>query len=241
MVNDKPKILTIDIETAPNTVHTWGLFKQNISVNQIVEPGYILCFAAKWLGSPEIVSYSKWDDGYEAMLQAAADLITEADALVTKNGKRFDLPWLQGQFVRHGIQLPPPTTHIDLDETLKRQFRLASNKLEFVAPYFGVGRKVKHEGFELWTKVIDGDAVAQRKMLHYCRGDVRVSEKLYLKIRPAIINHPHMGFVPKRECGACGSPRVHVSKWRRTKAMRIQQLHCQNCGSYFDGIRQKVT
>jgi DNA polymerase elongation subunit (family B) len=239
-MDGKPKILTIDIETAPNTVHTWGLFKQNIAVNQIVEPGYVLCFAAKWLGHREILSYSKWEHGYSAMLQAAADLIAEADAIVTKNGKRFDLPWLQGQFVRHGIQLPPPTTHIDLDETLKRQFRLASNKLEFVAPYFGVGKKMKHEGFELWTKVIDGDEVAQRKMLRYCRRDVGISEKLYLKIRPAIVNHPHMGFTPKRECGACGSAKVHVSKWRRTKAMRIQQLHCQTCGSYFDGIRQKV-
>jgi DNA polymerase elongation subunit (family B) len=240
MMDEKPKILTIDIETAPNTVHTWGLFKQNVSVNQIVEPGYILCFAAKWLGDKEVISRSKWEHGYKEMLQVASDLITEADAIVTKNGKRFDLPWLQGEFIRNGVALPPPTTHIDLEETVRKQFRFASNKLEYIAPYLGVGRKVKHEGFELWTKVIDGNPTAQRKMMRYCVGDVRVTERLYLKIRPGIVNHPHMGFTPKRECGACGSAKVHVSKWRRTRAMRIQQLHCQSCGSYFDGIRQKV-
>jgi hypothetical protein len=30
------RIVTIDIETFPNIVYTWGLFEQNISINQIV-------------------------------------------------------------------------------------------------------------------------------------------------------------------------------------------------------------
>jgi len=42
------KILEIDIETAPSLVYTWGLFNQNIGVNQIVKPGYMLCWAAKF-------------------------------------------------------------------------------------------------------------------------------------------------------------------------------------------------
>ena len=48
------KILLLDIETAPNTVYTWGLFKQNIAINQIESPGYILCWAAKWLGNEQM-------------------------------------------------------------------------------------------------------------------------------------------------------------------------------------------
>jgi hypothetical protein len=113
--------------------------------------------------------------------------------------------------------------------------------LAFVGPLLQVGAKVKHAGFELWAKVDRGDPVAQRKMERYCKQDVRLLERVYRKIRPFVTNHPHMGHTPHKACGACGSHHVHVSKWRRTRTMRIQQLHCQSCGSYFDGIRQKVT
>lgn len=57
------KILLLDIETAPNTVYTWGLFKQNIAINQIESPGYILCWAAKWLGDDRMF-FSSLRKGY---------------------------------------------------------------------------------------------------------------------------------------------------------------------------------
>jgi hypothetical protein len=44
------KLLLLDIETAPNTVYTWGLYDQNIAINQIISTGYVLCYAAKWYG-----------------------------------------------------------------------------------------------------------------------------------------------------------------------------------------------
>ena len=63
------KILYLDIETAPNLVFTWGLFNQNIGLNQIVKPGYTLCFAAQWEGKKEIVFSSVHGDGNELMMQ----------------------------------------------------------------------------------------------------------------------------------------------------------------------------
>lgn len=241
MSNEQPKMLVLDIETRPALSYHWGLFKVNIGIEQIKEPDGILCFAAKWVGKPEVFAFSDWEHGQKAMLTAARDLITEADALITKNGERFDLPWLMREFLKHDIAPPPPTTHIDLEKTARKNMRFLSNKLDWIVQYLGVGKKVDHEGFKLWRKVMDGNPIAQRKMIRYCKGDVRVTDRLYHKMRAFIPNHPHMGFTPKKQCGACGSHHVHVSKWRRTKAMRIQQLHCQSCGSYFDGIRQKVT
>lgn len=238
---DQPKILVLDIETAPAELYGWGMFKQNFGVNQVKKDPYILCVGAQWLRNPKVMMFSKWEHGTEAMLQAIADLITEADMIIGKNSERFDVPWLMTEFLKHGIDMPPPTTHLDLEKTARKNFRFLSNKLEYIVAYLGVGQKMKHEGFELWEKVMKGDEVARRKMLRYCARDVKITSKLYLKMRGFIPNHPHMGFTPKKQCGACGSHHVHVSKWRRTKAMRIQQLHCQNCGSYFDGIRQKVT
>lgn len=235
------KILTFDIETAPAKSYHWGMYKVNIGVEQNIEPGHMLCFAAKWLGKPEVISYSLWEHGLEGMLKAARDLIEEADAIVTKNGEKFDLPTLNNELAKANIPPPPPTTHIDLEKVARKNFRFLCNKLEFIAQYFGVGKKVQHEGFPLWRKCLEGHEPSQRKMVRYCKGDVRVTERVYKKMRAFMPNHPHMGFTPKKQCGACGSHHVHVSKWRRTRTMRIQQLHCQSCGSYFDGIRQKVT
>ena len=48
------KILLLDIETAPNLAHVWGLWNQNVGITQIVTAGYTLCWSAKWLGSGEM-------------------------------------------------------------------------------------------------------------------------------------------------------------------------------------------
>jgi len=234
------KILVFDIETAPAEFYGWGMYNQNFGIEQVKKPGYMLCFAAKWIGKSEVLSYSIWEHGQEAMLRAARDLIEEADAFVTKNGERFDIPTLNNELALLDIPPPPPTTHIDLEKVVRKNFRFLCNKLDFIARYFGVGAKVQHEGFILWRKCLEGNEVARRKMVRYCKGDVRITERVYKKVRAFFPNHPHMGETPGRQCGACGSKHVHVSKWRRTRTMRIQQLHCQSCGSYFDGIRQKV-
>lgn len=237
---DKPKILVIDIETAPAEFWGWGMFNQNFGVEQIKADPYILCVGMQWLGDRHIDMVTKWDNGTEEMLQIVSDRITEADMIVGKNSEGFDLPWLMTEFLKHGIKIPPPTTHIDLQKVARRNFRFLSGKLEYIVQYLEIGKKMDPGGFKLWRQVIEGNEVARRKMMRYCARDVGVTGKLYYRMRPAITNHPHMGFTPKKQCGACGSHHVHVSKWRRTRAMRIQQLHCQNCGSYFDGIRQKV-
>jgi DNA polymerase elongation subunit (family B)/predicted RNA-binding Zn-ribbon protein involved in translation (DUF1610 family) len=240
MASAKPKILIIDIETRPLLSYHWRMFKENIGVDQVKEHDAILCFAAKWFGKPEVVAYSAWEHGEKEMLQAARDFLFEADAVVTKNGEKFDLPWLTREFLKFDIPLPPASTHIDLQKTIKSKLRFASNRLDYVTMYYDIGRKVQHEGFMLWRKVIDGNEVARRKMVSYCKGDVRLTDRLYKKIRPAITNHPHMGYASPRECPECGSTHVHVSKYRRTKTMRIQQLHCQACGYYYDGKKQRL-
>jgi DNA polymerase elongation subunit (family B) len=236
----KPKLLVLDIETRPAKSYHWRMFKENISTDQNIDSGGILCVGMKWVGLKEVYMYSEWEHGMETMLNAVKLAINEADAIITKNGKRFDIPWLNVEFIKNGIMPPAPTTHIDLDDTLKKNFKFLSRKLDFVGKELKVGRKVKHEGFELWLKVMDGNEAARKRMLRYCGGDVRLTERVFKKIRPFITNFPHLGFASPRECPHCGSEHVHVSKYRRTKTMRIQQLHCQSCGQYYDGQRKRL-
>lgn len=239
MIIGKPKILVLDIETKPAKVYTWRMYDTNIGVDQIIEPGGTICFGANWVGSPEIMFFSEWEHGHVPMLEAIHALLSEADAVVTYNGDKFDLQKLMGEFILNGLAPPPPPTSIDLYKTV-RKMGFDMNRLAFIGPLLGVGSKIKHEGFPLWAKVMAGCEAAQKRMKRYCMGDIRVTARLYKKVMPFIRNHPHMGDVGAKACGACGSEQVQSRGYRRTKGFRIQRLQCQNCGSWQDGIRRKV-
>jgi hypothetical protein len=50
-----PRVLTLDIETAPLESYTWGIWDQNIGLNQIKSEWTILSFSAKWLGEKKVI------------------------------------------------------------------------------------------------------------------------------------------------------------------------------------------
>ena len=47
---DPRNILFLDIETAPLLGYVWGLWKNNVGLNQIYRDSYVLNWAASWLG-----------------------------------------------------------------------------------------------------------------------------------------------------------------------------------------------
>lgn len=239
MKQKKPKILIIDIETRPAVAYVWRMWKENIAPEQLIDEGGTICFCAHWFGTKEYVFFSDWDHGHKRVIKEAHKLITEADAVVTYNGDRFDLPKLQGEFLRTGLTPPPPPTSIDVLKTVKK-LGFVMNRLAYIGPLLNVGAKVKHEGFNLWKSVLAGDPKAQAKMKKYCIQDVRMLRNLYVAIRPYIKNHPHMADQGAHTCGACGSKHVQKRGVRRTKTFSIQRLQCQACGAWQDGSRAKI-
>lgn len=235
----KSKILTLDIETKPALVYAWKGFKENIGVDQIVESPGILCVGAKWVDGEEYM-FTEWGHGTKDMLRRTAKLIEESDMVIGVNQNRFDLPWLNGEFARYNIPAPPQPTSLDLQQFWRKKMRFFSNRLAYVGPHLVGSSKLEHEGFMLWRRVMDGDAEAQKKMEDYCIQDVRLTEELYFKLREFIPNHPYLADTKRDSCPNCGSEHVHISKYRRTKTMRIQQLHCQDCGSYYDGKKERM-
>lgn len=237
--NAKSKILSIDIETRPTMAYTWQVYDVSIGYEQIIEPGGMICFAAKFVGEPEVHFYSNWTHSHGEMVRAAHRLLSESDAVLTFNGDKFDLPKLRGEFILEGLDMPPPIPSIDALKTVKK-FGFVMNRLAFIGPLLKVGEKVKHEGFELWTKVLAGDEKARAKMQKYNIQDTILLEKLYLKIRPFIFNHPNLGGQAGGACGSCGSTTIQNRGYRRTKYFEVQRRQCQGCGSWFDGTRRKL-
>lgn len=232
------KILHIDIEWAPATIYVFDPWNVHVSPEHVIDDGGLLCFCAHWDGSKEFMFFSAWDDGHEAMAKAALKLLSEADAVVTYNGDKYDLPKLRGAMVLQGLTPPPPPTSIDLIKVVKR-FGFLMNRLAFIGPLLRAGGKMKHEGFQLWRSVLEGDPKAQNRMKKYCTQDVKLLVSLYHRILPFIDNHPHLGD-NKGECGACGSNHMQFRGFRRTKFFKVRRMQCQECGAWSTGTRQKV-
>lgn len=234
----KSKILVLDIEWAPATAYVWRMWDENISPNQLIDEGGLLCFCGHFLGTKEYLFYSKWDDGDAGMAEAAYTLLREADAVITYNGDKYDLPKLRGHLLLSGYPDSPPPTSIDLLKVVKK-LGFVMNRLAYIAPLLKVGSKMKNEGFNLWRSVVEGDTKAQARMKKYNIQDVRVTAALYQKIKPFIKDHPYFGD-EKGECANCGSNHLHHRGFRRTKLFKIERLQCQQCGSWSTGKRSKV-
>lgn len=241
----KPRVLTFDIETRPINAYVWGLWDQNVGLTQIVDPGGVMCFAAKWYGEKGVLFYSDHVDGHDAMIRHAHRLLTEADFVIHYNGARFDVTHLNWEFTRLGLAPPKPYKQVDLLQTVRRQFRPPSKKLDYVAGALGLGHKRAHEGFTLWTSCIAGDEKAWDRMRRYNIQDVRLTEKLYDRLLPWIPNHPHMGLYADAGhcCPMCGSKRRKPADLARTALTSYAQYECAKCGTFYRAnfVKGRVT
>jgi uncharacterized protein YprB with RNaseH-like and TPR domain len=178
------KTLLLDIETTPMQVYTWGLWDQNISIDQIIKSTEMLCFGARWLGTKKVIFKSSHHDGKQAMLKELHKLMDEADLLVGWNSAAFDHKHINREFLENGIVPPSPTKDLDLMTITKANFLFPSNKLDYVAQKLGVGAKVKHSGFKLWLRCMEGDNKAWTEMKKYQIQDVNLLVELYDVLLP---------------------------------------------------------
>ena len=197
-----------------------------------MEGGSVICWAASFAGSNHV----EWRrTGNKDFLTKIHALLEEADVLLTYNGRRFDIPLLNREFVKAGLSAPAPYKHIDLLETVKKQFRFPSNKLDWVCKELGVGQKVAHEGFPLWLKCRDEDVEAWRLMKEYNIQDIIILERLYEKLRRWVVAHPNEALYNSPDsavCTTCGGSHLQKRGFHVTQVGRYQRYYCNDCGSW---------
>jgi len=233
------KILTLDIETAPITAFTWGLFEQNIGLAQIKSDWHLLAWAAKWLGDPPSKtmyldnSRSKNVQDDKMLVAGLARLINEADVVITQNGDSFDIKKLNARAIIN--KLPPikPVRSIDILKEGRKVFKFTSHKLEYITSVLNDKyKKLKHEeypGFELWSAIMKGDKRAWAVMKKYCVHDVLSTEEAYTKLAPWI----KTGRVTDFMVGCkCGNNNLQSRGWATTVAGRYQRYQCMACGKW---------
>jgi len=234
----KKKILIFDIETAPMLGYFWNIWKQNISTVQILEEWNILSWAAKWLDEPEIHTDASWLHGKnprqdKGCCKTLSKILGEADIVVAHNGDKFDIKKVNTRLLFHDLQEPEPFKSIDTLKIAKRRFAITSNRLDYIGEFLGLGRKVKHEGQEMWNKVLAGDKKAQQKMIEYNVGDIALLEQVYLKLRSWDKVHPNVNIqFDKRRCPVCGSKNLRDIDCVYTPVSKFSAMVCKDCGKY---------
>jgi hypothetical protein len=233
-------LLCLDIEWRPALVYRWDPYHDTATPDKVVENDGMLCVGLKWLGDEEVLVLSEWEHGHENMVNWLLDIMDAADAIITFNGDKYDLRKIDGEAARYAPgRVVKPVPSIDLYKTTKR-LGYFIGKLNFVCRLLGIGEKLEHEGMALWTKVVDGDKDAQRRMGEYCAQDVRLLEPLYYRVRPFIRNHPYLGETAANQCPSCGATDSFQKRgWRPTRYYKVQRLVCTECGSWTSGERKK--
>lgn len=213
---------------------------------------YILVFGYKWLGEP--AQYILPDvDAFKtiphdmkeidkSLVQKAVEIMMSADVVVTWYGSGHDFKFLTARSAIHDVFMPQNIPHIDLYRVASRQLPLSSNRLDNVAKLFGCELKTKISP-GLWPRCWMGDRDALVEMADYCAQDCTVLEQVYLKLRPLIKNHPHLGAIAgagPTACRNCASTDyVENGTYATTSGQLYKRLRCNNCQASFKGWRVK--
>lgn len=249
-MEDTPKILIIDIETAPLIAYVWGLYEQNVNLNMTERDWFILSFSAKWFGSDDIFYYDLRGKDLLAdnvddtdLLRKVHYLLNEADIVIAHNGDRFDIKKLKTRFILNGM--PPVKRFLTIDtlKVARREFAFTSNTLQYLTDKLvddedkRKQKSQKFSGFDLWRECLKDNEEAWEEMRIYNTLDIISLEQLYLKLRPWMTNHPNINIMQdelpeEHSCPRCGSrdlikrgPRYNISTVR-------QQWQCKDCDGW---------
>lgn len=242
------KILALDIETTPALLWGYGLFNQNFGIHQIERPPEMIGWATRWDDQP--ASSCAWEDPTRDGLEKLWHQLDEATHVLHFNGKTFDMPWINHEFVKHGImggKPPSPYKQIDLMKQIRGQVRSISNKLAFLSTdLLGFEGKIEANALTLWLEMYRaeqrGDTAAylkaRGKMIRYCKQDVNLLPKMKRKYLPwmtGINANLYSGNLDG--CPNCGGSRLERRGYAHTAAGAYQRYRCNTCGTWSRGNR----
>lgn len=234
----KAKILILDIETSPLLTYVWGLFDQNVALNQIKKEWHLLSFAAKWLDKPKMFYADQRNvkniENDKHLVEKLWKLLDEADVIIGQNVKAFDIKKINARFFHYGF--PPPSSYkiIDTLTISKKYFALTSHKLEYKSnAYNKKYKKLKHNkfpGFSLWFECLKGNKKAFIEMEKYNKYDVLSTEEHYKILAPwdTSVNFSLYNDDESIVC-SCGSHSFQANGYKYTATGKFQRYKCKKC------------
>jgi hypothetical protein len=243
---NQKRTLLYDIENTPLMSYNWGIYEQNAI--RVVQHWYILSFSWKWADEKQIhalaltdfPSFKKNIRDDKPLVMELHKLMSQADEVIAHNGNRHDQKKSHTRMIFHGLTPPEPYNQIDTLTAARSKFAFSSNRLDDLGDYLGVGRKVRIHP-ETWEDCMNGDRKAFEKMKKYNKQDVALLERVYLKLRPWMANHPNLAEQDGIDrCPRCGSTKLHSAGFKtQVGGLKYRKYQCQNCGGYTSSHRKE--
>lgn len=241
----EPRIILYDLETLPDLREFMKVIPSlsdypgqtlKASINSII------CFGYKVFGERTTHCLNAWDykgwakdvNDDRQLVEAAYNVLKDADCLVTHNGTRFDLKFLQTRLLKWGLPPLPKIIHVDTCQVAKSNLLMFRNSLNVIAKFMTSEEKLENGGWDLWVRVVQRDAKAMALMSRYCKQDVVTLEAVFKKLRPFINKMPDYNMfnpIEKDLCPNCGSTRLNKNGSRANKNKMLTRLRCLDCGS----------
>lgn len=228
------KRLFFDIETSYHTVRLWRTGKVNwVDASNIIEHKKIICISYKWQYE-DTVHTLDWRNGEKEMLKEFISIMGEADEMIGHNGDRFDIKELRTRCINYGVLMFPTYRTLDTLKKARQYFSFASNRLDYLGEYLNVGRKLDHEGMQMWIDIVENDSEeALEKMIKYCEQDVILLEDVYYVLSPYITHNNNFAVLTggeKWECPECASSDVKMFRTYSTPLGTIRrEMKCNSC------------
>ena len=245
----------LDIETSYALGAYWGgkIWEQDILFTVPKRHSIIMAYTIHWENGwttthslPEYKQFKKdvWDDS--GIAEDLAKDFEKAQILIAHNGDNFDIPKVKTRLLFHGYK-PYYDFHTIDTKKVAKTFSFPSNKLDDLCEYLDIGRKLRHEGLDMWKKCLTDKPSKERDkawkmMTRYNRHDVVLLELLYNKFRPYIKNHPNESAIigMPHGCKNCHGNSFN-KRGRRILASGNYKLmySCNECGAVnYSGIHK---
>lgn len=241
-----PRILYYDLETSLQLAAIFSLAHNDyINPDALVTERYVICACYKWEGDDKVRSISVLDDPKRYaknhqddayVVKALHKLMSEADVIVGHNADQFDKKYINTRALYHGLPALPPIASIDTYKVAKANFLFNSNRLNYIGKLLGAGEKIQTTP-GLWMRVMQGEKAAVREMIDYCKQDVLLLEKVFLKLRPYCSTHVNRELFGEVGCPRCGSSDVQSRGIHKAISKTYQRFQCQACGGWFRKLR----
>ena len=239
------RVLIYDIETAPNLGYTWGKRDQNVI--EFKDHWHMLSVAWKWLGEKEthVLTLLDFPEAYAA---DPNNDIALAISLHTPIQRGRHHRHTQRRHFRQAEGADQDASPCHSAAVAVQGDRHAEGRSQAVCLHVEPARRSMQVpqpatqggcgGFATWLGCLNGDADSWRKMAAYNVQDVKVTEKLYLRLLPWIPNHPNLAVISDRPsvCPRCGvGGQMQARGWHTYSVTRRRKFQCQACGGYCAG------
>lgn len=231
------KRLFFDIETGYYIlkIRAWQLknFVKYFDPDSIEREKEIICISYKWQYEDEVHTLD-WRMGEKEMLKAFIKIMGEADEIIAHNGDRFDIRFIRTRCFYHGVLMFPNYRTLDTLKKTRNNFLFASNKLDYLGKFAGIGGKKEHDGMDLWIDIVEGgDEDRLQQMIEYCERDVIMLSDFYFVISPYITHNNNFSVLTggdKWNCPECASENVKMFRTYSTPMGTIRrEMKCSDC------------